>query len=139
MLFLILFIPLVSSGSDPDSLLSIWQSNMSSDEEKFQAIHALITDYYLAGDPDSALILSEMQLGLARESGNRFVEMQALLSKGRAYYYKSSYNESLSFLQRSLELSMELDDRDNRPEIYRMIGIVFEAQGTLKRAWNTIY
>jgi class 3 adenylate cyclase len=119
-----------AAGQNIDSLKQVWRSGTSSQVEKYTALGKL-SDVFseIKYDTDSAIVFSELQLSLAREMGWAERELETLLYSSSLYYEASRYEEAQARLEKSLEICLNGNDPGKLPDIYRMYGIVREAQG----------
>ena len=125
--FLLLSLPLY--GQQVDSLKAIWQSPESSVTEQLQALRGMAVAYYDRYDRDSALAFYQLGLELARDEGLPIWELENLIDIGSTHYHDNNYEEALTQLRAALALSQKLKEKEQLPDIYRMIGVVREAQG----------
>ncbi len=131
-LLLVIFLgslPFLSFPQNTDSLLRIWKSDKSGMEEKFQALQALSDAYAYSYKADSALIYAKLLLDLAGKFNSPARESEVLLYMSSIYYEDSRYDEALLCLEKSLALSLEVNNPNKLPDIYRMFGVVLEALG----------
>ena len=124
----------ISTAQNTDSLRAVWLSEDNDLEERFNALEALSAFHSRNYDLDSAAVYYEILLDLAREHGRQSREVEALLDLGVNNYYRGNYQAALAHFENGLALSQELKDTSWLPDIYRMTGVVLEAQGSPEKS-----
>lgn len=91
------------------------------------------------GKFEEAIENYRLQLRFAMEDGNRSQEAQALESLGNLYLFHSQFGDlktAVDYLERSLKVFIELDDKSGIGHAYGYLGIAFHRLGDLKTALN---
>ena len=91
------------------------------------------------GKFEEAIENYRLQLRFAMEDGNRSQEAQALESLGNLYLFHSQFGDlktAVDYLERSLKVFIELDDKSGIGHAYGYLGIAFHRLGDLETALN---
>ena len=94
--------------SSTDSLWNIWQDNSKSDSLRFEALNTYIWENYLFRQPDSAVVLAQIQYDKAQEKGLKEQMATALNTSGVAYGVIGNCSEALDYFKRSLKINEEI-------------------------------
>ncbi|NOX86828.1 MAG: tetratricopeptide repeat protein [Chlorobi bacterium] len=121
---IILFLPLFVFPSDNDSLWNVWNDKQQADTTRLKSIEALIWGKFMNIDNDSLRLLGQKMLDLAILSGNKQEEADACfftaVSYGREF---NNSPETIEFLNRSLQLNIELGNKKKVAKDYKFIGL----------------
>lgn len=91
------------------------------------------------GKFDEAIVYYRLQLQFAMEDGNRSQEAQALESLGNLFLFHSQFGDlkrAVDYLERSLKVFIELEDKSGIGHAYGYLGIAFHRLGDLETALN---
>ena len=90
--------------------------------------------YLELGDYESALSLFEQTRTSAKESGNRRLEVEALIHSGNVYHFQHNYELAKSSFQRALAISTSVSDKDAMAESYGNLALLGLATDDLEFA-----
>src|ERR1700741_2477037 len=79
-----------------DSLWVVYNNRSEADTNRLKAIDAIVL-IYINSNPDTAIILAEQQLDLAKKTKQKKHEGKALKAIGTAYMFKGDYLKSLEY------------------------------------------
>lgn len=117
-----------------DSLLQIIGSASSSDSLKLAAYKDLIIQHYIYSSPDSAYIIAEKGLGLARSVQNKASEASFLNIQGVSLDFRGLKKEAFRYYEASLELREQLGDKFELGKSLINLGMAYMDIGELETA-----
>ncbi|NND35357.1 MAG: tetratricopeptide repeat protein [Saprospiraceae bacterium] len=124
----------MASSQEINNLKQTWLSQKSKAEEKMMALRSLSEIYSSENKFDSSIYFLEILLSIARDEKSTKWALETLLDMGIANFQHNQYAGASENLESSLTLSQEINDPTWLPDIYRMIGVVAEAQGEQGKA-----
>jgi len=109
-IFIVLFISGLAarSQSKKDSLWAVWKNTQNADSSRLIAIGHLCSNYYWYSDPDSAIILADLEYNLAHKKNLKNFMGVSLLKKSGGYSYKGDHHNSLYYSQQGLKIFREI-------------------------------
>jgi tetratricopeptide (TPR) repeat protein len=131
--FAFLFLPGIAQNR-ADSLWNSWQNTQLADTVRLASLKELILDYYLNYDSDSTILLAQMEYEFASKSGQKKYKAQALLTQGKAYYYKGENLKALDAETKSLIISQGTGDKKAMGNTLCNLGNVFLEMGNYSDA-----
>jgi tetratricopeptide (TPR) repeat protein len=113
-----------------DSLWKVFNASSTHDTDKLGAIHNLAWQMVFT-DPDSAIVLAQMELQLSKEKTSERYEADAYSTIGVAYINKADYKNALDFHQHAFALREKINDRKAMAASLNNIGIVYNYEGDI--------
>jgi tetratricopeptide (TPR) repeat protein/DNA-binding CsgD family transcriptional regulator len=105
------------------------------DPDAIGVTHAAIaTTYALSGDHDEAYVYASRALAAFRESGNRYLEVQALGNLSGILYSRGDLATALDYSLTAVTIYEALDDRLHTAASLVTVGNIYERQGDLDAA-----
>ncbi|MBX2891530.1 MAG: tetratricopeptide repeat protein [Saprospiraceae bacterium] len=127
----------VSAQSNTDSLWRVWNDVGQHDTARLSAIQRLAFDY-INHHPDSARLLAEQQLALARARGIARWEARALNTIGLSWRFQSDYGKALQHFEQALALLEKAGDRNYLSVVYGNMGGLYREQSNFPKAIECI-
>jgi serine phosphatase RsbU (regulator of sigma subunit) len=129
LLFLSCFFSCFASGRGhgKDSLWAVYRSTTVSDSDRIKAGHDIAWSI-INNNPDSAILLSEQQVILAKKAGLRVYEGIAYNTIGVAFKNKGNYPKALEYDLKSLKIAEEVNSRQDIGNCYINLGLVYYYQ-----------
>jgi len=114
-----------------DSLWSIWQDTTQKNDTRFRALDDIIWENYVFSNPDSAIILAQLEIEFSKAVGEKNYEAIAYNNIGLSYDVKGDFQKALSTYQKSLAIKEELGDKKGMASTYNNIGIIYKSLGNM--------
>ena len=114
-----------------DSLWSIWQDTTQKNDTRFRALDDIIWENYVFSNPDSAIILAQLEIEFSKAVGEKNYEAVAYNNIGLSYDVKGDFQKALSTYQKSLAIKEELGDKKGMASTYNNIGIIYKSLGNM--------
>lgn len=121
------------SAQYPDSLWLVYKDQQKPDKQRLSAIEA-ITQHYLRSRPDSAILLANLELALAKKINNKKDIGHAFSLRGTGYYYIGNYPASIGNHTEGLKLFEESDYKEGIASAHNNIGIIYFEQKNFPNA-----
>jgi tetratricopeptide (TPR) repeat protein len=100
------------------------------DEENFvKETSGVCQDMYRLALYDSSLDLEQKRLALARKTGDRKIEGEALNNIGSVYWTWGQYDEALKYYKQSLKIQRVIGNRSGEETTLSNMGAIYFAQG----------
>jgi tetratricopeptide (TPR) repeat protein len=112
---------------DRDSLLAVWSDAQRPDTQRLRAIQDLVPPMWRV-DIDSAFLLTNQQLALARRIKSDYWIARALFNVGQGYYYKREYAAAADHYRQSLPYRERLNDNKGIGSVYGSLGMICNDQ-----------
>jgi tetratricopeptide (TPR) repeat protein len=126
----------IAQNKKNDSLWAIYNNKSQPDTNRLKAIHAIAWNYN-SNNPDTAIILSKLELNLADslpfEKGKKWVA-KALNIMGASYTNKGNYPKALEYYLKTLKIREEIGDKQGVGTCYNNIGVVYQYQNNCSKA-----
>jgi class 3 adenylate cyclase/Tfp pilus assembly protein PilF len=122
------------SQSNPDSLKLIWNNTSLNDTIRLKAMQALIFDHYFSPNPDSAIILTQIQMDYASTKGLTHFIGDAYMMQAAAYLRKEDLNKADELLYKGVAIATQNEDSIILGECITLIGIGQSARGEFNNA-----
>lgn len=139
--FLLVVFPLaytsLQAQPNPDSLWRSWNNRALHDTARLGAIHQLAFDL-VKQNPDSARMLAQAQLSLARGKGSLKWQARALYNIALSYRFQSEYEKALGNYGQSIAILDKLGDRSFMSTVYGSMGDVYRLQSNYSKAIDCI-
>ena len=132
--FLLFLCLAASANNKADSLWNSWTNTKLPDTVRLASLKRLILDYYSGYDSDSTIILAQMQYELASKIGHKKFKAHALLTQGKAWYYKGENLKALDLETKSLIISQSIQDKKAMGNTLCNLGNVFLEMGNYSDA-----
>lgn len=123
----------VNVEASADSLLKKLSSTENDDRQKFKLLNEIIISYWKVA-PDSSIKYGKIALEIANSLGEESTKAEVYHNLGIAYFYANSFNNSLSWLYKSLKIRENEDDSYKIGTTLNSIGNVFYALGNNAKA-----
>jgi adenylate cyclase len=94
-----------------DSLKGIWLNQDLPDTARANALGRMVRDGYVYSNPDSAEYFALLHLDFAKNAGLEKQEAAALQGLGLTFKMKNQFPRALDYLEKSLEISIKLNDQ----------------------------
>jgi two-component system NtrC family sensor kinase len=135
---LLVFITFNSYAQDrtADSLKQLLNTEIA-DTTRVLVLRSLAYQY-CETKPDTALILGQQGLAIARQNGFVRGEAGCLSSLGLIFMKNGNYSKSLDYYLQALKLYESLNDNDRISGVYINIGLVYNIMGDEQMAMNYI-
>lgn len=117
-----------------DSLWNVWNTQQNPDTTRLNALTKLIGTYYCRQDPDSAILLAQLQIDLATKTGNNISLAEAWSNIGAAHDTKGEHRESFDSQAKAVEYRKHTDDRINLARNYSNMGTAARYMGQFAKA-----
>jgi len=132
--FAIIFALLVNLNvtANRDSLLNIWNSTKP-DSLRYEAILSL-SESYIFTEKDSALLFFKMAETAAEKNTDKKWNLKVLKFMGRADYMWGDYKSSYEHFRLALNISIELNDKENISALYSNMATVLIETGDFDKA-----
>ena len=114
-----------------DSLWSIWQDTTQKNDTRFRALDDIIWENYVFSNPDSAIILAQLEIDFGENVGEKNYKAIAYNNIGLSYDVKGDFQKALSTYQKSLAIKEELGDKKGMASTYNNIGIIYKSLGNM--------
>ncbi len=112
-----------------DSLKGIWENENLHDTVRLEALKNLAWQGYGSVNPDSAIILADMQYNFAKSIENKKYMASALTTKGLCFFYKGDFIQAISQHEESLRIKQEVNDLKGMANSYSNLAMIFAEQG----------
>jgi tetratricopeptide (TPR) repeat protein len=123
-----------TSQSNPDSLRLIWNNTSLNDTVRLKAMQALIFDHYFSPNPDSAIILTQIQMDYASKRGLTHFIGDAYMMQAAAYSRKDDYNKADELIYKGIAIATQNGDSIILGECITLIGNGQLARGEFNNA-----
>lgn len=123
---------------DKDSLFHVWNNIKLQDSTRFGAMTTLIENHYLYTKTDSALVLSEKMLELAKKKKKIELEVQASTLMGKVYFELNAFDHGEKIYTKGLELAKTLEDSTLYAYKLFRLGYLFAQYEDYTNAYNTL-
>ena len=117
-----------------DSLWSVWNDTLQEDTSRLNAIDKLAWDGYLYSNPDSAYLLAQLQYDFALSNNHKKKMTNALNTQAATFYLHGDYKKAISYYERILSISEEIDYRKGIATSCNNLGIMYKSQGNNEQA-----
>lgn len=97
------------SQSKKDSLWKVWKNTNDADTNRLVALGQLCSRIYFKSDPDSAIILADMEYDYALKKNLKNYAGVALLKKSGAYSIKGNKHKAISCSQEAIKIFEEIN------------------------------
>ena len=114
-----------------DSLWNIWQDTTQKNDTRFRALDDIIWENYVFSNPDSAIILAQLEIEFSKAVGEKNYKAIAYNNIGLSYDVKGDFQKALSTYQKSLAIKEELGDKKGMASTYNNIGIIYKSLGNM--------
>lgn len=121
---------------EKDSLFSVWKNESIADSTRLASIVVLIWEHYLFSAPDSAHHLATLEYELAKNSGIRKYEGDALNSMGISWAIRGELDRALEKFEEVLNVKMSLNDSTGIAGANVNIGNILRDQGDYAKAFG---
>jgi len=118
-----------------DSLWSVWKNSSLPDSARLKAISALSWKTVFQ-QPDSGIALAELQLQLARKSGDPKALFTAYNTLAAGNKMRSDLSAALDYFNRCLEVARSMNDRKRIASCTRACGSM--RNWATRRAWPAL-
>jgi class 3 adenylate cyclase/tetratricopeptide (TPR) repeat protein len=122
------------SQSNPDSLKLIWNNTSLNDTVRLKAMQALIFDHYFSPNPDSAIILTQIQMDYASTKGLTHFIGDAYMMQAAAYSRKEDYNKADELIYKGIAIATQNGDSIILGKCITLIGNGQMARGEFNNA-----
>ncbi|MDH3244347.1 MAG: tetratricopeptide repeat protein [Saprospiraceae bacterium] len=112
-----------------DSLRHLWLSSDADLPQEFDVLQSLMNEFQSSYQLDSATRYGLLRLALSKETQDFDRQLESHLDLGIINYRNSQYDSALYHLQKALSVSEQIGETTWLSNIYRMTGVVLEAQG----------
>ncbi len=119
--------------AQPDSLWRVWNTVSLPDSARLQAMQQLAWKTVFE-QPDSGLVLAQMQLELAVKARNAKARYEAYTTMAVGSSMKSDYSAALAYFQQCLTTAKEMGDRKREANTYSNLSNVYRNLGDLPMA-----
>jgi adenylate cyclase len=123
-----------TSQSNPDSLKRIWNNTSLNDTVRLKAMQTLIFDHYFSPNPDSAIILTQIQMDYASKRGLTHFIGDAYMMQAAAYARKDDYNKADELIHKGIAIATQNGDSIILGECITLIGTGQMARGEFNNA-----
>jgi len=117
-----------------DSLWLRWENKELHDSSRLDALNEWIWSGVLFNNPDSAIVLLQLQLDFADRAGNLRYQSEAYNGMGVACFYLGRYDDALTYFKINLDYSTELADSSRIAGTLSNIGNIYLRQGNFRLA-----
>ena len=127
---LLIIVPLKHSlsFSKTDSLWRVWKDTARADTSRLKAIHSIAWKY-IFHNPDSAYLLAEEELSLAKKIALPYWKSKAFHVMGTSFYVKGDYENALEYYHKRLVEVEKINDQGGLSSCYNNIGNIYRDQG----------
>ena len=115
-------------GQNQDSLLGIWNDQSETDEIRMEALVDAVSSL-LTSDPEQSNELAKIGRDFAIEVEQPSVELKFLVLLSQSEYMLGHYESALVRARQGIELGQDLPNNTEYPQIIRVAGLIYEAQG----------
>jgi serine phosphatase RsbU (regulator of sigma subunit)/Tfp pilus assembly protein PilF len=134
-LIILLFLPLLSSASEPPKKDSLQAVIREAKTDSVKALNYLeIGDLYHYTEQDSAVHYYNKALEVAKNTGNKKIEAKCYNYIGILYYRKADYDKTLEYFNKSLKIKKKIGDKGGIANSYNNIGLIARRNGELAKA-----
>jgi signal transduction histidine kinase/DNA-binding response OmpR family regulator len=137
-LFSIFFLSNAFAQKEKDSLLNIWYNIRPTGSTTFYAMINLVEDHYLFKKPDSALVISNQMLDLAKKQDNVKFEIEAHSLIGKVYFQLKKFPQGEKIYTEGLELAMKTKDSFLYAEKLFRLGYMYAKYDDYTNAYKTL-
>ncbi|HXD94582.1 MAG TPA: tetratricopeptide repeat protein [Bacteroidia bacterium] len=135
-IYIVIFSTLLHQLCDAQNLDSLWRvynDKSQADTNRLKAIDDIAWSYN-NNNPDTAIVLANEELKLAKASKQKEYEAKALNTIGICYENQGNYPEALKNDFASLKIYEEMKDKRGIAMSYNNIGIIYKGQGNYAEA-----
>ncbi len=130
---LIALVPMISFGQDLDSLEQLLAKKKLTDQERID-IYMELAQGYLNDDPIRSRSFSLEGHDLAETTGNQKSKAKFLYYLGSSYYVSMVFDSAAFYLDKTLVLTRQNEDKDGEVSILKMYGQLYRRQGQYEKA-----
>ncbi|MCB9194214.1 MAG: tetratricopeptide repeat protein [Flavobacteriales bacterium] len=123
-----------SQKADLDSLWSVWNARTSPVGERLKAMTDIVWYGYRQTDPDSALLLSQVEYDLAVQAKEPVWQASSLNAMGTVHKNKGEYPEAIALLERSFAILDSIGKKKGAAGVLNNIANIYGLQGANARA-----
>jgi class 3 adenylate cyclase len=117
------------SQINKDSLWAVWKNESLHDTIRLETIKLLAWEGYGNTNPDSAILLADLQFNLASLGKYKKYMASALTTKGLCYFYKGDYLKAINQHQESLKIKQSINDIKGMAGSFSNLAMIFAEQG----------
>jgi tetratricopeptide (TPR) repeat protein/cbb3-type cytochrome oxidase subunit 3 len=128
-----------NSQNKKDSLWKIWKDVSNPDTTRLVAIGHLCSNYYWYSNPDSAVLLADIEYDFAEKQQLKNFMGVALLKKSGAYSFLGEYAVSLFYAQEGLKIFREINHESGIANSLNNIGQDYMSMGNYTEAVHCFY
>ena len=121
-----------------DSLWSVWKNSSLPDSARLKAISALSWKTVFQ-QPDSGIALAELQLQLARKSGDPKALFTAYNTLAAGNKMRSDLSAALDYFNRCLEVARSMNDRKRIANTLSNLSTIYKDLGDQPRALQLLH
>ncbi len=133
LLSLVLFVLINGSFAQSDSLWSVWKNTALPDSSRLKAITSLSWKTVFE-KPDSGITLANLQLELARKTGDPKAIYTAYNTLAVGNKLRSDLTGALDYFNRCLEVARSINDRGRMANTFSNMSTVYKDLGDLPKA-----
>ncbi|WP_270087857.1 tetratricopeptide repeat-containing sensor histidine kinase [Sphingobacterium sp. SYP-B4668] len=130
---LIALVPMISFGQDLDSLEQLLAKKKLTEQERID-IYMELAQGYLNDDPIRSRSFSLEGHDLAETTGNQKSKAKFLYYLGSSYYVSMVFDSVTFYLDKTLILTRQNEDKDDEVSILKMYGQLYRRQGQYEKA-----
>ena len=114
-----------------DSLWSIWQDTTQKNDTRFRALDDIIWENYVFSNPDSAIILAQLEIEFGEAVGEKNYKAIAYNNIGLSYDVKGDFQKALQTYEKTLAIKEEMGDKKGMASTFNNIGIIYKSLGNI--------
>jgi signal transduction histidine kinase len=128
MLALLAYTLAMQAQTNIDSLVNVLNTHTLTSDEKV-LVYRKIVSSYLRGDYEKCIEYATAGLSFVEKAGDASAPAWFNQVMGVVYYYKASFDTARIYLEKSLSLAIETDDKKQEALVYSDMGSMYKLQG----------
>ena len=134
--FIILLAILNSLEANQDSLWSIWEDESQPDSIRIECLVGCYSGNLIYDNPDSALVLANIQLDFVTERKDEFRTAKAYHNLGTIYYIKREFDKALEYYNKAVDYYRSIDNLPEATGTFNNMGLIYKSKGDFLSALN---
>ncbi|MFK8046205.1 MAG: tetratricopeptide repeat protein [Crocinitomicaceae bacterium] len=122
-----------------DSLWNVWTDSQKHDTIRLEALKRCIWESYIYSNPDSAIVLSKLQLKYSKKIDNKTFIASAYNSMGAAYYSQGFQEEASAFFDSAYSYNYLAGNKNKMSSNLCNKALIYHNQSNYKPAIETYF
>jgi tetratricopeptide (TPR) repeat protein len=130
---LLILLSFTGAYAQLDSLQRIWNDKNAADTLRLDALDE-IAWYYVYSNPDTALVIANLELQHALKKKFTRIEAQSYNTHGVCYWIKGDYQKAITYYRKGLVLWKKMRNNHGISTTLSNIGLIYKDQGNYREA-----